>query len=82
MQTLAEGWWCTQCEFFEQEDEIDTTIDECPSCGCNGSEHVPVEITNKEINSIIKIPDEELSYEQQAMRDSDSDVFPNEGYNS
>lgn len=47
MQTVAEGWWCGKCEFFEQDDDIDTTIDVCQLCGCSGSEHRPVEIVTK-----------------------------------
>jgi len=43
-QTLADGWWCLNCEFFEQDDEINTTIEQCQSCGCNGAAHVPVQV--------------------------------------
>lgn len=47
MQTVAEGWWCKNCEYFELDDEINTEIEVCQSCGCNGSDHVPVEIITK-----------------------------------
>lgn len=47
MRVVADGWWCRTCEFFEQEDDIDTTIEVCKVCGCNGSEHVAVEVVTK-----------------------------------
>lgn len=47
MDTVAEGWWCTTCETFESEDETNTTVDVCISCGDAGEAHVPVEIVTK-----------------------------------
>jgi len=44
LEIMAEGWWCTGCEFFEMEDEVDTTTDTCTSCGCEGGKHRPVEV--------------------------------------
>lgn len=44
---LAEGWWCQKCEFFEDDDQIDTTVDECPSCGCPGATHLRVAVVAK-----------------------------------
>lgn len=44
-QTLAEGWWCENCEMFEQ--DVDETQDNCIACGCEGCDHVPVEVIGK-----------------------------------
>lgn len=46
--TVAEGWWCRQCEFFEDDDdEINETMEVCVSCGCNGAEHSRAEVVAK-----------------------------------
>lgn len=47
MQTVAEGWWCENCETFEQDDEINTEVPQCQLCGCSGVDHRPVEIVTK-----------------------------------
>lgn len=46
-QTLAEGWWCEGCEFFESDDDVDVTKGICIGCGCAGSAHIPVEVVGK-----------------------------------
>lgn len=46
-RTIIEGWWCDNCEFFESEDDIDTTIDACRACGCSANSHTPVEIVTR-----------------------------------
>lgn len=47
MRTVAEGWWCENCEFFEADEDQDQWSDMCPSCGCDGSEHIRVEVVTK-----------------------------------
>jgi hypothetical protein len=47
MQVVADGWWCRQCEFFEDDDQINTEVEVCIQCGCNGAEHLPVEVVTK-----------------------------------
>lgn len=48
MQTKAEGWWCENCEFFEEDDsDIWNDHDQCEACGCSGSDHVRVEVVTK-----------------------------------
>lgn len=46
-QEIVEGWWCNQCDFFEGQDDVDTTKDQCQACGCNGASHIPVVIVGK-----------------------------------
>lgn len=48
MRTVATGWWCTNCEFFENEDDVDTRADTCVGCGCDGSDHHVAEVVTKE----------------------------------
>lgn len=40
-EVLAEGIWCEDCEFFE-ENEIEK--DTCPACGCSRTRHVPAKV--------------------------------------
>ncbi len=48
MRTVATGWWCENCEFFEDEDQVDLlNEDRCIGCGCAPSAHVSVEIITK-----------------------------------
>lgn len=47
MEVLAEGWWCTNCEFFEADEDQDQFGDQCTSCGCDGSMHRHVEVITK-----------------------------------
>lgn len=69
MQTVAEGWWCTRCEFFEQDDEINETVEQCIACGCAGSDHTRVEIVSKtwEFNEVA-FP--EVEVDERALRES------------
>lgn len=46
-QEMAAGWWCPNCEFFEDEDHTDTTAEQCVSCGCDGADHIPVVVIGK-----------------------------------
>jgi hypothetical protein len=46
MQVKAEGWWCENCEFFEEEDS-DQWSDTCAACGCGGEHHTRVEVVTK-----------------------------------
>lgn len=41
MSALAEGWWCRDCEFFE---EGDMEAGGCMSCGCSPARHVEVQV--------------------------------------
>lgn len=45
--TLATGWWCQECEFFERDDDINTEVELCVMCGCPGFHHKPVEVVCK-----------------------------------
>lgn len=47
MMTVAEGWWCTRCEIFEDDDTPDVDGDQCKGCGCDGAEHERVEVVTK-----------------------------------
>jgi hypothetical protein len=48
MRTIATGWWCETCEFFEDEDQVDLTNEvQCTGCGCPPGAHVPVEVVTK-----------------------------------
>ncbi len=45
MDSLAEGFYCPECGFFE---EIDLNTDErCNACGHNESEHIPALVVEK-----------------------------------
>lgn len=48
MQTLAEGWWCTKCETFEDDDTSMPINGEgvCTNCGCDGIEHRRAEVVS------------------------------------
>lgn len=56
-QTLATGYWCPKCEFFETEDDVNRRPDDepnpaaedypCPACGCEPHEHLVVEVVAK-----------------------------------
>lgn len=45
-EVLAEGWWCENCEVFEEND-ADQWSDRCYACGCDGSAHRRVEVVTK-----------------------------------
>jgi hypothetical protein len=48
MRTVAEGYWCTKCEVFEDEDQIDLLNEEtCVACGCDPAEHEACEVVTK-----------------------------------
>lgn len=47
MEVLAEGWWCTECEVFEADEDQDQWSDTCPACGCGGKTHRRVEVMTK-----------------------------------
>lgn len=40
MIVLAGGYWCTNCEFFED----DAPGSSCPACGCAESDHVAANV--------------------------------------
>lgn len=40
MRILAEGIFCVQCEFFEDEENIDHEGKNCQTCGCQKSNHL------------------------------------------
>jgi hypothetical protein len=46
-QIVAEGVWCTACEFFEVED-INPENGRCMACGCLTDIHVEVEVVTKQ----------------------------------
>lgn len=41
-ETIAEGVWCTNCEFFESNDNM--TEGRCMGCGCREIAHTDVKI--------------------------------------
>lgn len=46
MQVKATGWWCENCEMFEDEDS-EWNSDQCMGCGCDGADHTSVEVVTK-----------------------------------
>ncbi len=47
MQPVAEGWWCTTCEMFEDDDTPDVNGEMCSGCGHEGAQHLRVEVVTK-----------------------------------
>lgn len=48
-QVVATGWWCTNCEFFEMDEDQAMWSDSCTDCSCDGSAHQPVEVVTKSL---------------------------------
>lgn len=64
-QIVADGTWCTECEYFEVPDDDGTT---CLACGCPVSVHAPALVVTKADVSLVEALDE-----YQAGRDDDKD---------
>lgn len=47
MNELGQGWWCSSCEFFENEDPR-SGKNRCPSCGCSHEDHIAAKVVSAE----------------------------------
>lgn len=43
---IAKGFWCTTCEFFEDEIYVEFVDGKCPSCGCGRGHHTEVKVVS------------------------------------
>ena len=54
VRTVAEGVWCTKCEFFEQDFTIEdiSASGACESCGCIPADHDDVTLVVDEVKEL------------------------------
>ena len=48
MDPIAKGYWCTNCEFFEDEIYSQFEADICNACGCPADSHTCVRVVSED----------------------------------